>query len=244
MFHPSSNTARTHAHTSTSMLKSVVNFCSRDFLFHKEFDDSMLAKRHIVVSHFVRSDTSQVMQAIGVTRHSRITQQLVPSTTALYFICCSQFACKKKLLMTFGTTLVYLLECKFSHFLCTQKAAWVTSWIEGTDINLNISSFSTNSIPCPLSLSLDHVVVQYESALPSAEKVFHRFSCQKYCQDSRKQFIHFTVKGINISYIPVWHLHIYRFIFKLGNNYRTIRSFFILQPHKSNTFPYGQRSAL
>ena len=96
MFHPSSNTARAHAHTSISMLKSLVNLCSKDFLFHKEFDDSTLAKRHIVVGHFVRSDTSHVMQASSVTRHSRITQQLVPSTTALSFVCCSQFACKKK----------------------------------------------------------------------------------------------------------------------------------------------------
>ena len=96
MFHPSSNTARTHTPTSISTLQSLVNFCSRDFLFHKEFDDSTLAKRHIVVGHFVRSDTSHVMQAIDVTRHSRITQQLVPSTTALSFVCCSQFACKKK----------------------------------------------------------------------------------------------------------------------------------------------------
>ena len=114
MFHLPSNTARTHAHTSISMLKSLMNFCSKDFLFHKEFDDSMLAKRHIVVGHFVRSDTSHVMQAIYVTRHSRITQQLVPSTTALSFICCFQFACKKKLLMTFGTTLIICLwisEC-------------------------------------------------------------------------------------------------------------------------------------
>jgi len=47
------------------------------------------------------------MQAIDVTKHSRITQQLVPSTTIFSFVCCSQFACKKKLLMTFGTTLVY-----------------------------------------------------------------------------------------------------------------------------------------
>jgi hypothetical protein len=83
-----------------------VNFCSRDFLFNKKFDDSTLAKRHIVVGHFVRSDTGHVMQAIDVTRHSRITQQLVPSTTILSFVCCSQFACKKKLLMTFGTTLI------------------------------------------------------------------------------------------------------------------------------------------
>ena len=96
MFHPSSNTARTNAHTSISTLKSLVNFCSRDFLFHKEFDDSTLAKRHIVVGDFVRSDTGHVMQDIDVTRHSRITQQLVPSTTALSFVCCSQFACKKK----------------------------------------------------------------------------------------------------------------------------------------------------
>ena len=106
MFHPFSNTARTHAHTSISMLKSLVNFCSRDFLFHKEFDDSTLAKQHIVVGHFVRSDTGHVMQAIRVTRHSRITQHLVPFTTALSFVCCSQFACKKMLLMTYGTTLV------------------------------------------------------------------------------------------------------------------------------------------
>ena len=35
------------------------------------------------------------MQAIDITRHSRITKQLVPSTTALSFVCCSQFACKK-----------------------------------------------------------------------------------------------------------------------------------------------------
>ena len=96
MFHPSSNTAHTHAHTSISTLKSPVNFCSRDFLFHKEFDYSTLAKQHIVGGHFVRSDTSHMMQAIDVTRHSRITQQLVPSITSVSFVCCSQFACKKK----------------------------------------------------------------------------------------------------------------------------------------------------
>jgi len=73
MFHPSSNTARTHAHTSISTLKSLVNFCSRDFLFNKKFDDSTLAKRRIIVGHFVRSDTGHVMQAIDITRHSRIT---------------------------------------------------------------------------------------------------------------------------------------------------------------------------
>ena len=96
MFYLPSNTARTHAHTSISTLKSLVNFCSRDFPFHKEINDSTLAKRHIVVGHFVRSVTGHVMQDIGVTRHSRITQHLVPSTTALSFVCCSQFACKKK----------------------------------------------------------------------------------------------------------------------------------------------------
>ena len=96
MLHSSSNTARTHAHTSINTLKSLMNFCSRDFLLNKEFDDSTLAKRHIVVGHFVRSDTSHVMQAIDVTRHSRTTQQLVPSITAFSFVCCSQFACKKK----------------------------------------------------------------------------------------------------------------------------------------------------
>jgi len=96
MFHPSSNTARTHAHTTICTLKSLVNFCSRDFLFNEKCDDSTLAKRYIVVGHFVRSDTGHVMQAIDVSRHSRITQQLVPSTTILSFVCCSRFACKKK----------------------------------------------------------------------------------------------------------------------------------------------------
>jgi len=109
MFHPSSNTARTHAHTSISTLKSLVNFCSRDFLSNEKFDDSTLAERHIVVDHFVRSDTGHVMQAIAVTRHSRITQQLVPSTTILSFVCCSRLACKKWLLMTFGRTLVIII---------------------------------------------------------------------------------------------------------------------------------------
>ena len=72
MFHPSSNTAVTHAHTSISTLKSLVNFCSRDFLFNEKFDDSTLAKRHIV-GHFVRNDTGHVMRAIDVTRHSRLS---------------------------------------------------------------------------------------------------------------------------------------------------------------------------
>jgi len=109
MFHPSPNTARTHAHTSISTLKSLVNFCSRDFLFNQKFDDGTMAKRHIVVGHFVRSDTGHVMQATDVTRHSRITEQLVPSTTVHTFVCCSRFACKKWLLMTFGTTLIFSL---------------------------------------------------------------------------------------------------------------------------------------
>ena len=95
MFHQSSNTAWTHAHTSISTLKSLVNFCSRDLLFNEKFDDSTLPKRHIVVGHFVRKDTGHVMQAIDVTRHSRITQQLVPSTTVLSFVCFSRFAWKK-----------------------------------------------------------------------------------------------------------------------------------------------------
>jgi hypothetical protein len=73
-----------------------MNFCSRDFLFHKKFDDSTLAKQHIV-SHFVRSDTGHMMQAIDVTRHRRLTQQLVPPTTILSFVFCSQVACKQNM---------------------------------------------------------------------------------------------------------------------------------------------------
>ena len=64
MFHLSSNTARAHAHSSISTLKSLVNFCSRDFLVNEKFDDSMLAKQHIVVGHFVSSDTGHVMQLL------------------------------------------------------------------------------------------------------------------------------------------------------------------------------------
>jgi hypothetical protein len=71
MFHPSSNTARTHAHTSIRTLKSLVYFCSGDFLLLMKFDDSTLARRHIVVGHCVRSDTGHIMQAIDITGHSR-----------------------------------------------------------------------------------------------------------------------------------------------------------------------------
>ena len=128
MFHPSSNTARTHAHTSIRTLKSLVNFCSRDFLFNEKFDDRTLAKRHIVVGHFVRSDTGHVLLAIDVTRHSRITQQLVPSTTILSFVR-SQFACKKKLLLTFGTTFIHCLANIYflmllTHWVCKKAYKW------------------------------------------------------------------------------------------------------------------------
>jgi hypothetical protein len=57
MFQPPSNTARTHAHASIGTLKSLVNFCRRDFLFHKKFDDSMLANLHIIVGHLTSQDT-------------------------------------------------------------------------------------------------------------------------------------------------------------------------------------------
>jgi hypothetical protein len=70
MFHPSSNTARTHAHTSICTLKSLVYFWSGDFLLHKKFNDSMLVRRHIGVGHCVRSDIGHVMQATDVTKHS------------------------------------------------------------------------------------------------------------------------------------------------------------------------------
>jgi len=63
-------------------------------------------RNDIVVGHFVRSDTGHMMQAIDVTRHSSKTQKLFPSTTIISFVCCFRFACKKWLLITFGTTLV------------------------------------------------------------------------------------------------------------------------------------------
>jgi hypothetical protein len=62
------------------------------------------------------------MQAIDITRHSRLTQQLVPPTTVLSFICCSQVACKKKVahdntflsgkyLMTYNETVFDVVQC-------------------------------------------------------------------------------------------------------------------------------------
>jgi len=71
-------------------------FLQEGFPFDENFNDIKLAKRHIVVGHFVRSDTGKVIQAIDVTRHSSLTQQLIPSSTVLSFVCCSRFACKKR----------------------------------------------------------------------------------------------------------------------------------------------------
>ena len=138
MFHPSSNTARTHAHTSISTLKSLVNFCSRDFLFNKKFYDSTLAKRHIVVGHFVRSDIGHVMQAIDVTRHSRVTQQLVPSTTILSFVCCSQFVCKKKVAHDFRydpRTMLHVFQYLLLQSPLTPHSCFTTNSIRHGDDN-------------------------------------------------------------------------------------------------------------
>ena len=140
MFHPSPNTARTHAHTSITTLKSLVNFCSSDFLFNEKFDDSTLAKQHIIVGHFVRN-TGHVMQATDVTRHSRITQQLVPSTTILSFVCCSQFACKKWLLMTFGTTLICLIKqsnLTFTYSNYIMQGVWLMFWTVCTALVISV----------------------------------------------------------------------------------------------------------
>ena len=162
MFHPSSNTACTHAHTSISTLKSLVNFYSRDFLFHKEFDDSTLAKRHIVVGHFVRSHTSHVMQAIDVTRHSRITQQLVPSTTALSFVCCSQFSCKKKVAHDFRydpRTYVVVTCISVSYFPCVASFPTLKrckdSDLSHSEVHVRVASnsSSTRTADTPLGCS-------------------------------------------------------------------------------------------
>ena len=91
-------------------------------------------RNDIVVGHFVRSDTGHMMQAIDVTRHSRITQQLVPSTTIFSFVCCSRFACKKWLLMTFGTSLVYVCTyvCMYIYiyiYICAYICIYVCTHI-------------------------------------------------------------------------------------------------------------------
>ena len=176
MFHPSSNTARTHAHTSISTLKSLGNFCSRDFLFHKEFDDSALAKRHIVVGHFVRSDTDHVMQALDVTRHSRITQQLVPSTTALSFVCCSQFACKKN-------------SCSW----LSVRPSYKDPSYFNTLILLSIAA------PCQRILLCNVIQIQRQSCLSSCSYYrpwnIVRFTSDKWQGGNRSRFVRFAGIG-------------------------------------------------
>ena len=86
MFHPSPNTARTHAHTSISTLKSLVNFCSRISSLTR---NSMIA-RCIVVGHFVRNDIGHVMQAIDITRHTTAGSIYHPTLLRLLFPVCMQ----------------------------------------------------------------------------------------------------------------------------------------------------------
>ena len=161
MFHPSSNTARTHAHSSISTLKSLVNFCSRDFLFHREFDDSTLAKRHIVVGHFVRSDTSHVMHVTDVKRHSRITQQLVSSTIALSFVCCSQFACKKKVAHDFRYDLVSCRK-KYAHTTYQDiRNYWYTISLQQASYCLVQLPKQLNSLRLP---SKNRALLDYQAA--------------------------------------------------------------------------------
>ncbi|KAJ4441987.1 hypothetical protein ANN_11851 [Periplaneta americana] len=67
MFHPSRKTAGAHAHISVCTLKSEVNFSSRFFFFNKEFNDSTLSKRTIVVDHFANIVCVHMMEVNDVT---------------------------------------------------------------------------------------------------------------------------------------------------------------------------------
>ncbi|KAJ4438919.1 hypothetical protein ANN_14873 [Periplaneta americana] len=67
MFHPSPNTAGAHAHISVCKLKSEVNFSSRFFFFNKEFNDSTLSKRTIVIDHFANIIYGHMIEVNDVT---------------------------------------------------------------------------------------------------------------------------------------------------------------------------------
>ncbi|KAJ4451599.1 hypothetical protein ANN_03068 [Periplaneta americana] len=71
MFHPSPNTAGTHAHISVCTLKSEMNFSSRFFFFNKEFNDSTLLKRTIVVDHFANIVCGHIIEVNDVTGNPR-----------------------------------------------------------------------------------------------------------------------------------------------------------------------------
>ncbi|KAJ9574264.1 hypothetical protein L9F63_026090 [Diploptera punctata] len=64
MFHPSPNTAGTHAGISVCTLKSWVNANSRLFLFNKEFTDITLSKRNTDIRHFGNTACGHVIEAM------------------------------------------------------------------------------------------------------------------------------------------------------------------------------------
>ena len=114
-------------------------------------------RNDIVVSHIVRSDTSHVTQATDVTRHSRITQQLVPSTTALSFVCCSQFTCKKKVAHDFrydprilvSLTLYFPLMNKLHQLeFCAQKYQSFLLQGQSHDLDVVHLQFSVVTLLC------------------------------------------------------------------------------------------------
>ena len=72
MLYPSSNTTSTDAHISIQTLKSVVNISSGNLLFNKKFNDGMLMKQNIIVSHFVSLVYGHVTQATEAKPPSKI----------------------------------------------------------------------------------------------------------------------------------------------------------------------------
>jgi hypothetical protein len=157
--------------------------------------NSMTARwrNDIVVGHFGRRDPGHVMQAPDVTRHWRLTQQLVPPTTILSFVCCSQVACKKKkkLLMTFGTT--SKTNCCSAAFLDITQSfhkVWHTgllyklrlslplnyiiflkSYMQTRHFLIKIENKCTELFPIhigiPQAVSLDHYYIYY--SLPTSQ---------------------------------------------------------------------------
>ena len=153
-------------------------------------------RNDIIVDHFLRSDTGHVMQAIDVTRHSRITQQLVPSTIVLSFICCSRFACKNKVAHDFryNPCIIYNFvtrnwwECRYTWtidtfliylFYFTNNARYSKGLRKLIKQLLCVSSHLICSIPCSVWWILQcmyHallVLIWCQSIQPICEMTMH-----------------------------------------------------------------------
>jgi hypothetical protein len=64
MFHPPSDTAGTHADVSINTTKSLTDDSYRVSLFHRNFNESTLMKRHVGDSHFLAEHDGKVRDSL------------------------------------------------------------------------------------------------------------------------------------------------------------------------------------